>query len=229
MNERSELIIGKEKIEELNSKNVLIVGVGGVGGIALEMIARSGINNITIIDYDTFENSNLNRQILSLRENIGQSKVVVGKKRVLDINSKCNVNIFNKKLDNDLIEIIDTNYDYILDACDDINAKILLIKFALVNKIKIISSMGMGNKTHPEMLEITNIWKTEYDPLAKALRQRLKKEKISYKLPVVSSKEKPIIKTKSQVGSISTVPNAAGIILASYVINNILKGETNEK
>lgn len=229
MNERSELIIGKEKIEELNSKNVLIVGVGGVGGIALEMIARSGINNITIIDYDTFENSNLNRQILSLRENIGQSKVVVGKKRVLDINSKCNVNIFNKKLDNDLIEIIDTNYDYIIDACDDINAKILLIKFALVNKIKIISSMGMGNKTHPEMLEITNIWKTEYDPLAKALRQRLKKEKISYKLPVVSSKEKPIIKTKSQVGSISTVPNAAGIILASYVINNILKGETNEK
>ncbi len=219
---RLEKIIGIDNLNKLNNTHVLIVGIGGVGGICLEMLARCGIGNITICDYDVFEESNLNRQILCLKENIGEYKTLVAKKRINSINQDINVNIINNKIDEDILNSL-LNIDYIIDACDDINAKVLLVKYALNNNIKIISCCGTGNRTNPSKLEISNIWKTSYDPLAKKLRSYLRKEKINYKLPVVYSKEQPIIKTDRYVGSISLVPNSAGILLASYVINDIVK------
>lgn len=219
---RLEKVIGKDNIKKFKNIHVLIVGVGGVGGICLEMLARCGIGNITICDYDIFEESNLNRQILCLKDNIGEYKTYVAKKRINSINEDININIINKKIDSVIINEI-KKVDYIIDACDDINAKVLLVKYAINNNIKIISSCGTGNRIDPSKLEISNIWKTSYDPLAKKLRNYLRKEKINYKLPVVYSKEQPIIKTNDYVGTISLVPNSAGILLASYVINDVIK------
>ena len=224
-NERIEKLIGYENIKKLSNLNVLLVGLGGVGSITFEMLVRSDINNITVIDYDTFEISNLNRQILSLNNNIGEFKTIEAKKRALSINKDCNIKIYNEKLCESLIESLSDKYDYIIDAIDDINAKILLIKYAIKNNIKIISCCGTGNRLDPSKLEITNIWKTSYDPLAKKLRYSLKKENINYKLPVVSSKEVPYIKTNGFVGSMALVPNAAGILLASFVINDVIKSK----
>lgn len=219
---RTKKVIGEENLKLLQKASVLIVGIGGVGGSALEMLVRSGIGNITLIDFDTFEESNLNRQILSLKSNIGKYKVEVAKKRILSINPYCNVSYYDKKLDEELIKQLNNNYNYIIDACDDTKAKVALVKFAIKNNIKIISSCGTGNRLKPELLKITNIWKTEYDPLAKKIRAMLRKENISYKLPVICSFEKPI-KTKGSVGSMALVPNYAGILLASYVINDIIE------
>lgn len=219
---RTEKIIGIDNINKLNNTSVLLVGIGGVGGSALEMLVRSGVNNITIVDFDKFEKSNLNRQILSLETNINKYKVDIAKERVFLINPKCNVITYNKKVDKHFINILDNNYDYIIDACDDINAKVILVKYAIKKGVKIISCCGTGNKIDPSKLYITNIWKTEYDPLAKKLRSELKKEKINYKLPVVTSSEQPLIKTGGFVGSMAMVPNSAGILLASYVINDVI-------
>lgn len=222
---RTEKIIGTDNLLKLKNLNVLVVGIGGVGGSALEMLVRSGIGNITVIDFDVFEESNLNRQILSSYDVIGEFKTDVALKRTNLISRNCNITNINSKLDeNNIDNLLSSNIDYIIDACDDLKAKVLLVKYAIENNIKIISCCGTGNRLNPEKLKITNIWKTEYDPLAKRLRQELRKEKISYKLPVVCSLEKPI-KTTGFVGSMAMVPNSAGILLASYVINDIIKDD----
>lgn len=219
MMDRTKKIISEDKINELNNTSVLLVGVGGVGGSSLEMLIRSGIGNIIIVDYDTFEESNLNRQILSLKNNIGKSKVSVALNRSKEINPLINVLAINEKIDENFVI---PKTDYIIDACDDIKAKVLLASFAYKNNIKIISSCGTGNRINPSMLKISNIWKTEYDPLAKKLRYELRKINFKYKLPVVFSTEKPLIKEKGSVGSMALVPNCAGILLSSYVINDII-------
>lgn len=218
---RTEKIIGIDNINKLNNTNVLLVGMGGVGGITFEMLVRCGVENITIVDYDTFEESNLNRQILSLTSNIGQKKIDVAKKRALEINSRCKINTILEKVDINMLNNLPSNFDYIIDACDDLKAKVALVKYAIKNNVKIISCCGTGNRINPEKLKISNIWKTEYDPLAKKFRSELRKEKINYKLPVVFSSEQPI-KTNGVIGSLATVPNSAGILLASYVINDVI-------
>lgn len=215
---RTKIVIGNTKLNLIKSKSVLIVGLGGVGGITLEMLIRCGIENIYVIDYDTFEESNLNRQILSLEDNIGRLKVDIAKERMNNINPNAKITTMNIKVDDETILPIT---DYIIDACDDINAKVFLVKFAIKNNIKIISSCGTGNRLKPELLKITNIWKTNYDPLAKKFRHMLRKENINYKLNVISSDEIPI-KTNNVVGSLALVPNCAGILLANYVINDII-------
>lgn len=220
MNNRTSLILNSDIINKIENIKILLVGVGGVGGSCFEMLVRLGFLNITIVDFDKFEESNLNRQILSLKDNIGIEKVLVAKERALSINDKINISTFNFKLDENSINNLE-DYDYIIDACDDVKAKILLIKYAIKNNIKIISSCGTGNRINPSLLEITNIWKTKDDPLAKKIRYQLRKENIKYKVPVVCSSEQPVKNQK--VGSISLVPNAAGILLASYIINDILK------
>ena len=220
---RSEKIIGTDNLKKLKDSRVLLVGIGGVGGITLEMLVRSGIENIVVVDFDTFEESNLNRQILSLNSNVNRKKVEVAKKRVLDINPNCKINAITSKVDELFLDNLNLQFDYVLDACDDIKAKIALVKYAINNNIKIISCCGTGNRLKPELLTISNIWKTEYDPLAKKFRAELRKENIKYKLPVVYSKEQPIIRTNGTVGSMAMVPNSAGILLASYVINCIIK------
>jgi tRNA A37 threonylcarbamoyladenosine dehydratase len=224
MFERTRKIVDDEKINKLKNTSVLLVGVGGVGGSCLEMLIRSGINYITIIDFDDFEESNLNRQILSLTNNIGKSKVLIAEERIKLINPNVLVKAINAKVDDNLSLPLT---DYIIDACDDINAKVLLVKHAIKHNIKIISSCGTGNRIKPDKLYISNIWKTEYDPLAKKLRYTLRKENIDYKLPVVCSKEIPLIKQSGKIGSMAMVPNSAGILLASYVINDIIRSDEN--
>lgn len=219
---RLKKVICEEGISKLKDKTVLIIGLGGVGGAALECVVRMGINNIIIVDNDVVDITNLNRQIISLHSNIGKNKIDVAKERILDINPNCNVVTINKFIDSsNILELFNYKLDYVIDCCDTVSTKILLIKECLERKIKIISSMGTGNKFHPELLEITELKKTSYDPLAKVIRNKFKYEK--RKIMVVCSKEKGISIGDRTPGSTSLVPNAAGILCASFVINDILK------
>lgn len=209
-------------INKLKDKTVLIVGIGGVGGYALEAIARSGINNIIIVDNDVVDITNLNRQIISNLNNVGCKKIEVAKERVLGINKECNVITYDLFLDDkNIYDIIDNHQiDYIIDACDTMIVKKELIRISKKRNIKLITSMGTANKMHPEKLEIMDIRKTEYDPVAKLIRKMIKDEKINGKVMCVCSKEVPIKNKK--LGSNAFVPATAGLLLASYVINDIV-------
>ena len=220
--DRLEKILNSDCIQLLKNKTVLIIGIGGVGGSALERIVRMGINNVIIVDNDKVDITNLNRQIISLNSNVGEYKVDVARKRVLDINPICNLVTVKKFIDaSNYLELFDYNIDYVIDCCDTVSTKMLLIKECLDRNIKIISSMGTGNKFHPEMLEIVELKKTSYDPLAKVIRNKFKDEK--RKIMVVCSKEKGVSIKDRTPGSCSLVPNAAGIMCASFVVNDILK------
>lgn len=223
MFERLEKLLTKEQFNKIKNSNILILGIGGVGGYALEALTRMGVENITIVDKDIIDLTNLNRQIISLHSNIGQNKTDIAAKRCLDINPSIKIKSINKFILN--VEELDLNkYDYVIDACDTVTTKIELIKYCKKNNIKIISCMGTGNRFDPTKLEIIDIYKTNNDPLAKIIRSLLRKEKIN-KLDVVASKEIPI-KTDRTPGSTSLVPSVAGIYMAYYVINDILK-DTN--
>ena len=221
-NDRLRKILSDENIEKIKSKTVLIIGLGGVGGHALESIVRMGVERVIIVDNDIVDITNLNRQLISLNSNIGEKKVDVAEKRILDINPNCNVIKLDKFIDeNNILELFKYDIDYVIDACDTVTTKILLIKECLNRNIKIISSMGTGNKFHPEKLEITEIKKTSYDPLAKVIRNKFKNEK--RKIMVVSSTEKGVKLEDRTPGSTSLVPSTAGILCASFVINDILE------
>ena len=220
MFERLEKILNKEDFNKIKDLKIIIIGIGGVGGYALEALTRIGANNITIVDSDKIDITNLNRQIISLHSNIGQKKVDIAEKRCKDINPTIKIKKVLKFVLN-VQELELNNYDYVIDACDTVTTKIELIKYCYHNKIKIISCMGTGNRFDPTKLEITDIYKTNYDPLSKRIRRILRKEKIN-KLKVVSSKEIPI-KTDRTPGSSSLVSSVAGIYMASYIINDILK------
>ena len=218
--DRLNKIMDDSTLNEIRNKTILIIGLGGVGGTALESIVRMGVNNIIIVDNDVVDITNLNRQILSLKSNIGEYKTEVAKKRILDINPECNVITINKFIDStNYLELFSYNIDYVIDACDTVTTKILLIEECLNRNIKIISSMGTGNKFHPEMLEICELKKTSYDPLAKVIRNKFKNEK--RKIMVVYSKEEGIKIEDRTPGSSSLVPSSAGIMCASYIINDI--------
>lgn len=218
---RLELMIGSNNISKLNSATIAIIGLGGVGGSALESIVRSGINNIIIVDKDIVDITNLNRQVISLTNNIGMSKVDVAESRIKLINPNCNVVKLNMFLDDsNMNELFKYNIDYVIDACDTTDTKVSLIKECINRNIKVISSMGTGNKFDPSKLEILDISKTSYDPLAKVMRRKLNDMGIKHVM-VVSSTEMPL--NIEGVGSNSLVPNSAGILLASYVIRDIIK------
>lgn len=220
---RLELITSKEKIEKIKGKNILLIGLGGVGGYTFETLVRSGIENITIVDGDTFEESNLNRQVLSLISTINKNKTDVAETRAKEINPKIKIKKITKILTKENIKEINfKEYDYIIDACDTLEIKKELIKISTNNNIKLISCMGTGNKFHPELLEITTLDKTEYDPIAKILRKYVKEEKIHKKIKVIASKEKPIKTNTTTIGSNSFVPATAGILITSYIINDIV-------
>ncbi|MDD4406837.1 MAG: tRNA threonylcarbamoyladenosine dehydratase [Bacilli bacterium] len=222
MFERMISLIGRDKFSKLQTTNVLVVGIGGVGGYALEALARSGIMNISIIDYDKIEITNLNRQIITSNDNIGLNKVDVAKERVIKINPDIKITIFNKSLNKDNIDfILENKYDYIIDACDTIDTKVLIIEKSLKYKFKLISCMGTANKTNPALLSITELSKTSNDPIAKILRKKIKTLKINKKIYVVSSTEMPI--ANKILGTNSYIPGIAGLLCASYVINDITK------
>ena len=223
MFEREIKLIGNDKFNEIKSKKVAVIGVGGVGGYAVEALVRAGIENIIIVDYDIVDITNLNRQIIALQDNIGQKKTEVIRDRIKLINPSCNVIIIDKKLDeNNVLELFNYKIDYLVDACDTVKVKERLISECIKRNIKQISSMGTGNKLNPELLKITDIRKTSYDPLAKRIRKFIVYNKIKDKVMVVCSSEQPK-KVEGVISSISYVPSVAGLLCASYVINDIIK------
>ena len=220
--EREKLLIG-EKINLLKNKTILVLGLGGVGGYVTESLTRCGIGNLILVDYDRVDITNINRQIIATHSNIGKLKTECFKERIKDINKDCNVtllNVFYGKENKDIL--FDRKIDYVIDCCDSLESKCILIEECFNRNIPIISSMGTGNKFHPELFTITKLKKTEYDPLAKKLRFLLKDKKQLLEVDVLYSKEQPT-EFKGKIGSISYVPSVAGLLLTSHVINKFLE------
>ncbi len=223
MLERVNILYDNQSLEKFINSKVLIIGVGGVGGACFEALVRMGIKNIDVIDNDSFDETNLNRQLLSNRNNIGSSKVKEAHLRAKSINPDILVNEYEMFLNESNFNQIDiTKYDYVIDCCDTVSTKVLIIKECINNNIKFISSMGTGNRIDPTKFEIIDINKTSYDPLAKVMRKILKDEGIKGKVPVLFSREIPIKVSSRTPGSTSFVPNAAGFCIASYVFNDIM-------
>lgn len=230
MFQRTELLIGKENLNKLQHSHVIVFGVGGVGGFAIEALVRSGIGEISIVDFDTVDLTNLNRQIIATQDSIGKLKTSVMKDRLLSINPNVIVHEFPEKfsMENSDLFFKDKKYDYIVDAIDLVTSKLALAEIAKNLSIPIISSMGTGNKIEPTMLEVADINKTSVCPLARVMRKELKNRGIK-KLKVVYSKElprKPFNESGSRekkvnVGSIAFVPSTAGLIIASEVVKDL--------
>ena len=228
--QRTELLIGSENLEKLKKSNVIVFGLGGVGGATVEALVRAGIGNLSIVDFDIVDITNLNRQLVATQSVVGKPKVEAARERILAIRSDINLTIYQEKFlkENSDLFFKDKTYDYIVDAIDLVTPKLDLIELVTNLKIPIISSMGTGNKINPAMFEVADIKKTSVCPLAKVVRRELKKRRIN-KLKVVYSKEEPRkpfnengSREKSKnVGSISFVPPVVGMILASEVIKDI--------
>lgn len=221
--DRFKKLISEDSFENISSKTVLVVGVGGVGGYVVEALVRSGIGKIIIVDGDVVDETNINRQIIALSSTVGQSKVDVFERRIKDINEKCEVIKINKFIDASNIDILfDYEFDYLVDACDTVSTKLALIDRCILAKRKFISSMGTGNKLDPSMLEIVDVRKTVNDPLARIVRKHVKDKKINDKVLVLSSRELPIKTGDRTPGSTSFVPSSAGLLIASYIIRTFI-------
>lgn len=228
---RTELIIGQDGIEKLARSRVAVFGIGGVGGYVVEALVRSGIGSLDLIDNDKVALSNINRQIIATHKTIGKYKVDAAEERAKEINPGVNVNVYKTFFMPETSGEFDfTKYNYVVDAIDTVSGKLELIKQSKKANVPIICSMGAGNKMHPELFEIADISKTSVCPLAKVIRQELKKRKIK-NVKVVYSKEIPIkpakseekIEGKKQIpGSNAFVPSAVGLIIAGEVIRDLI-------
>lgn len=226
MLERLEQLIGRENVDKIRSKKVAVIGLGGVGGYVVENLVRNGIEHIVLIDHDTVDISNKNRQLIALDSTLGMKKVDAWRNRIEDIHSTCQVTTLDCFLTADNIDILDQyNLDYIVDACDTITTKKALIKKSLELGVGFISCMGTGKRLDPSKLEIMDIRKTNYDPIAKHLRKFVRDEKITQKIMVVSSHEAPLSTVGRTVASTSFVPSSAGILIASYIIRQIIEND----
>ena len=223
MFERIIKLIGEDNLNKIKNAKVCIVGLGGVGGYAVETLIRSGIENIVLVDYDKIDITHLNRQIITNINNLGELKTDASEKRIKSINPNCNITKLNIKLSpSNIEELFKYNFEYLIDACDTIVVKEELIKRCLDNNIKIISSMGTGNKLNPQELEVIDIRKTSYDPIAKKIRKYLKDNHINNKVMVVCSKEQRE-KFEGGIPSMVFVPATSGILCANYIIKEIIK------
>ena len=231
--ERSTLLLGNEKLEYLKSLTIAVVGLGGVGAYAAEMLARAGVGSMIILDADNINPSNKNRQLLALESTMGQSKAQLMYNRLMDINPSLKITVIKEFLTQENVDEILSHrpIDYIVDAIDTLSPKIALIQFALRNSIKIVSSMGAGAKTDATKIKIKDISKSFNCPLAYMLRKRLRKVGISKGFNVVFSEELPdedaIIAVeeqnkKSMVGTISYLPPVFGCICAQAVLEDLL-------
>ena len=229
---RTELLLGTDGMERLKKASVMVFGIGGVGSHCVEALARSGVGTLILIDNDTVSLTNINRQSIALHSTEGRYKTEVMKEKIADICPEIRVRTYERfVLTDNLGDILDERPDYIIDAIDTVTAKLTLVCEARKRGIPIISSMGTGNKLHPEMFEITDITKTSVCPLCKVMRKELKNRGISH-LKVVYSKEKPIDTSgrdtgedagvrRSIPGSISFTPPVAGLLIAGEVIREL--------
>ena len=222
---RSARVIGERGLEKLNNCSVIVFGLGGVGGAAAESLVRAGIGTIGIVDKDVVDITNLNRQIMATESTVGLPKTQATAERLLSINPNVKIHKYDLfYLPDTACEIDLSQYDFIVDCIDNVTAKLELIARANELNIPVISSMGTGNKLHPEMLEIADIKKTSVCPLARVMRRELKNMGIN-KLTVVYSKEEPVKTHTSEPGSMSFVPPVAGYMMTSYVVRTILDSE----
>jgi len=238
---RNELAIGKEGLEIMKNSTVAILGIGGVGSFAAEALARSGVGRIILVDKDDVDITNVNRQLIALLSTVGRPKADIMKERIMDINPDCEVIALKMFYTEETYEeFFSYHPDFVVDASDTIIYKIHLMKECLKRNIKIISSMGAANKMDPTRFKIADISKTHTDPIAKVIRTKLRKERIHKGIPVVFSDESPIViredirqevgndqavirKAQMPPSSNAFVPSACGLIMASYVVRELLK------
>lgn len=219
---RTELLIGKKAINKLQQSKVAVFGIGGVGSFVVEALARVGVGELVLVDHDTIAESNINRQIQATHESIGKYKVEEMEKRIKQINPKCKVITHKVFYQPDSKEkIIDETFDYIVDAVDNVTAKLFIIEQAKKYKVKVISAMGTGNKLDPSQFEICDITKTSVCPLAKVMRKELKKRNIEG-VKVIYSKEEQIQNATQIIASISFVPSVAGLMIAGEVVRDFI-------
>lgn len=236
--ERTALIAGRESIEKLKNSRVAVFGIGGVGGYAVEALVRSGIGTLDLIDADTVSETNLNRQIIAVKKTVGMLKTEAAKERALSINPNVVINTHNIFYSPETGGMFDfKKFDYVVDAVDTVTAKVEIIKRAKEAGVPVISSMGTGNKLRPDLLEVSDIYKTSVCPLARVMRSALRKAGVD-SLKVVYSKEKPLVIDAENIqceippgkhtvpGSTAFVPAAAGLIIAAEVFCDLtgLKG-----
>ena len=219
MNDRLLPLLKEEGLKKINNATVAVIGIGGVGGICVEALARCGVGNIIVQDHDIVEESNINRQVIANINTIGKYKADVTKEMILEINPNANVEVIKEKFTDEL-SLFEFNFDYLIDAIDDINNKYLLIKKCLEHDKCFISSMGTAKKFDSSKLKVVDISKTSYDPLAKRIRKKLRDDNINKKFMVVSSTEEI---TKSEIlGSYMIVTSYSGLLLADYIIKQII-------
>ena len=239
---RNELAIGKEGLDRLKGSTIAVLGIGGVGSFSAEALARSGVGRLILVDKDDIDITNVNRQLHALLSTVGRSKVEVMKERIADINPECEVEALQMFYTEDTYEdFFSSRPDFVIDASDTISYKIHLIKECQKRGIPMISSMGAANKMDPTRCRVADIFKTHTDPIAKVIRTRLRKEGIKKGVPVVFSDESPIIvrqdivkevgneeagirKAKMPPSSNAFVPSAAGLIMASFAVGQLLNG-----
>ncbi|QAB14550.1 tRNA threonylcarbamoyladenosine dehydratase [Hydrogenovibrio thermophilus] len=230
--ERSRLVFDDEGIERLKGSHVLVAGVGGVGGFVIEALARAGVGRLTIVDHDQVSPSNLNRQIIALESTLGKNKALVMQARIQDINPECEVVTIQRFLKpDDMDELLQSDFDYVVDAIDSLNCKVALVATAFQKGFKVVSSMGAGRRIDPSKIQITDVSKTHTCGLARNMRQRLKKQRIHKGITVVFSTELPkdpgpmeeIEGARGRVvnGTASYMPGLFGLMLAGVVIKDL--------
>ena len=219
---RTELLIGKEKMNMLQKTHILLFGLGGVGGQAFEALVRTGVGEISIVDFDTIDITNCNRQILATQNTVGKYKTEVALERAKSINPNITIHHYTERVtkDNLLAFFEGKSYQYIIDAIDTVTAKLDIIQYAWEHQIPIISSMGTARKWNPELLQVSDITKTSVCPLARVIRKELKKRGVKH-CKVVYSKEEAKCLQEDTLGSIAFVPSTAGLLLVGEVIKDI--------
>lgn len=224
-NERSELLLGKEALNTLQEKTVLVVGVGGVGSFCVEALARTGIGHLILIDKDRVEESNINRQLVATLDTVDQIKVDVLKERIHSLNPNCIVDTYACFYDRSKDEeIFSQPIDFVVDCIDSISSKKDLMQACIQRKIPFLSSMGMARRKDPTKLWVTEIEKTSYDPMAKQIRQWKRKNRIRNKIWVVASMEAPIpVESGQPLPSAIFVPASAGLLLASTCVQRLIE------
>lgn len=223
-NERSALLLGNEALEILKNKTVLVVGIGGVGSFCVEALARTGIGHLILVDKDKIESSNINRQLLATTETIDQVKVIVMKKRIQTLNPECKVDMYDCFYDCSMDEkIFSQRIDFVIDCIDSIKSKQDLAMACIQRDIPFLSSMGTARRLDPSKLEIMELEKTSYDPIAKRMRNWKRKNKIRNKIWVVCSTEPPRpVEVGKPLPSMIFVPASAGLLLASECVKKLI-------
>lgn len=220
---RTELLIGKNNCEKLAKGHVTVVGVGGVGGYVAVLLARAGIGNLTLIDFDKVDETNINRQVVANKFSIGKLKTEVLKEMIKSINPNCNIRTFSERLTEENIKnMIQIEDNYVVDCIDSVKDKVALCEYCYFNKIKIVSAMGAGNRFDIPNFYVTDIYKTSNDGLAKVMRKALKEKGVK-NLDVVTSKSVAVKTNTKEIGSISYYPCASACVITGFVVNNLIK------